>query len=342
MNKAQARRLQNGLCVVCSKPNANGYQECDTCSNERKTTRSIQKNKRLTDGLCITCLIPNNNGKEKCDTCIIKQRDWVRERSKNKVAAGLCIRCSLPKTNTQDQCTDCLNKKTKRRNILVENKLCQECMAPLNNDTHIRCNVCLLVDNERTAKRRKFNIENTLCIICSLPTNNNGKQLCDGCSSYRNHDSIEQSRQRREERMHAGFCAWCANSTAPIPGELYCVDCFFKRTALFAMKSNKQWQKVREMFTAQNGLCIYTGIQLVPGTNTALDHIMPKSRGGTNELSNLQWIDIGINRLKHDFMEEEFIRTYKNVIVWRKDILSVLPNERAKTVANLLQDIGIH
>lgn len=60
--------------------------------------------------------------------------------------------------------------------------------------------------------------------------------------------------------------------------------------------------------TSKNSRCPYTGIKLIPGVNASLDHIVPKCNGGSDELSNLQWVHIWINKMKFCSDEDEFVR----------------------------------
>lgn len=52
---------------------------------------------------------------------------------------------------------------------------------------------------------------------------------------------------------------------------------------------------------------MYSGRRLVPGQNASLDHLVPRSRGGTDTLENLQWVDLKVNLMKTDLMHDEFL-----------------------------------
>jgi hypothetical protein len=64
-----------------------------------------------------------------------------------------------------------------------------------------------------------------------------------------------------------------------------------------------------ELWIEQNGRCAYTNVELVPGFNASLDHKTPPMKGGSNEKSNLQWVDYRINTMKYNQTHEEFLRT---------------------------------
>jgi 5-methylcytosine-specific restriction endonuclease McrA len=65
---------------------------------------------------------------------------------------------------------------------------------------------------------------------------------------------------------------------------------------------------IKSKWDDQNGKCALTCETLIPGTNASLDHIIPKSKGGTSAIDNLQWVLTSINSGKHDLTQEEFIR----------------------------------
>ncbi len=45
----------------------------------------------------------------------------------------------------------------------------------------------------------------------------------------------------------------------------------------------------------------------MPGVNASLDHKIPTSRGGNNDLPNLQWVDMQINFVKNALTHDEFV-----------------------------------
>ena len=45
----------------------------------------------------------------------------------------------------------------------------------------------------------------------------------------------------------------------------------------------------------------------IPWRELSLDHIHPKSRGGSNDKENLVWVDAACNRMKGDLTGDEFI-----------------------------------
>jgi DNA-binding CsgD family transcriptional regulator len=56
--------------------------------------------------------------------------------------------------------------------------------------------------------------------------------------------------------------------------------------------------------------CALTGLSLTPKV-AELDHIVPRSKGGTDEITNLQWLHKRANRMKGTMDNELFIETCK-------------------------------
>ena len=62
----------------------------------------------------------------------------------------------------------------------------------------------------------------------------------------------------------------------------------------------------------QRGLCAMTGKRL--DRSAELDHIIPVSKGGKNEPSNLQWLAPEVNQCKNDMTVDEFMAVCINVL----------------------------
>ena len=68
----------------------------------------------------------------------------------------------------------------------------------------------------------------------------------------------------------------------------------------------RSFRMLLALLESQGYLCALTGVRLEI-TTAELDHKIPVCRGGTNDLSNLQWIHKSINRAKGTMTNEEFI-----------------------------------
>jgi 5-methylcytosine-specific restriction endonuclease McrA len=69
-----------------------------------------------------------------------------------------------------------------------------------------------------------------------------------------------------------------------------------------------------ELLKKQNYKCALTGVSLTP-KNANLDHIFPRSQGGSDLPSNLQWILDDINKMKGSLDQNTFVELCG--MVWR-------------------------
>jgi 5-methylcytosine-specific restriction endonuclease McrA len=65
-------------------------------------------------------------------------------------------------------------------------------------------------------------------------------------------------------------------------------------------------EDLRTMWLRQDGMCGLTG-QPMDIWSASIDHIIPKSRGGSHELSNLRWTTKAANQAKGDLLDDEFV-----------------------------------
>ncbi len=93
-----------------------------------------------------------------------------------------------------------------------------------------------------------------------------------------------------------------------------------KRNSSGSAKQKVCASKVAELVKLvelQGFRCALSGVE-ISVENVALDHKQALSRGGTDALSNLQWIEKDVNRAKGVMTNDEFIAMCKRVVAWNR------------------------
>lgn len=84
-----------------------------------------------------------------------------------------------------------------------------------------------------------------------------------------------------------------------------------------ATKKKANGKQLLKLIERQEYRCALSGIELTPET-AALDHIVPISNGGGDNIENLQWVHEEINRMKGTMDNKQFIQTVRKVARWNQ------------------------
>ena len=169
------------------------------------------------------------------------------------------------------------------------------------------CEICRPVHNERFKKIAQYRKEHNLCHDCGKEIDRPGFTKCSRCAE-RQHKSVTKMVNLRYEN---GLCRCGKPATI---GKV-CDVCWFKRGAVFNTGSKRNWQDIKQLLEKQGYRCAYSGRHLVPGINASLDHIVPVAKGGTNNITNLQWVDKHINiRMKFGMSHQEFMSLIHQIV----------------------------
>jgi hypothetical protein len=203
-------------------------------------------------------------------------------------------------------------RKIKRKQIYEERKslgLCVKCGQFPHKIGRVSCEICCVREaktlNDRREERRRLQV----CEDCGKDVFASG--LCK--KHYDERQLLSKKiTNKRLARREAGLCESCGS--LPLSNSnrtsFTCETCYLKTTAKLHLGSAKTWRQLKELFVKQS-VCPYTGIELVLGVNTSLDHIVPISEGGDN-LENLQWVYFekygyfDVNRMKGAMSHEGY------------------------------------
>lgn len=135
-----------------------------------------------------------------------------------------------------------------------------------------------------------------------------GKSRCAVCLEKQR----VSNRRLYNARAQCGQCVFCMKGA--VVG-MFCFDHWFKNVGVPHGLGNKKGQAIlHALWEEQKGRCAVTGEFLTPGATASLDHIIPKSRGGSSEKSNLRWVLLSVNRSKWDMTHEEFVAVCRAVV----------------------------
>ena len=237
------------------------------------------------------------NGSRNEKSCSKKNLDKLKSQ-------GLCVMCRQPHNAATIRCSSCTkktieNNKIRRQQNLL-NKQCVLCNKDWVGDTKL-CPDCKIISRDKWKNKTK-----TLhCVRCSEPKENPNNSSCNKCKKNLKNYQVS----RRAGLKESGKCISCSGEKDTSID--CCSTCILKAAAGRWLKNRNRWSDLLDLFHKQNKKCIYTGVELIIGENASIDHIHPRSKGGLNELENLQWIDIKINKMKNNINHNEFIEICK-------------------------------
>jgi hypothetical protein len=131
------------------------------------------------------------------------------------------------------------------------------------------------------------------------------RSTCRACCSARD-------AARAAANIAAGLCRTCKRGQIDSPGNK-CRQCWFSHVAATRLGSRKHGPAVAALFARQEGRCALTGsaLRIEPGRRTwdsaSLDHRVPISRGGTNDVGNTQWVTWQVNNAKANYGDRELL-----------------------------------
>lgn len=265
------------------------------------------KSKKELLNQCIRCTNVRDNG-TLCNNCKEKDKN-KRIEFQNKGICGDCRKRKL--ALNKKRCQICIDKakksvKEKRERYKIDKK-CGVCGRIADKSASF----CKLCSAKKIQEKRKY-FDRGLCRTCIKPLPDGSK--FKKCALCRDKDKIKR-KSRLEKIIRDRLCTICKN---PLTVEnKKCGDCLLKDRAKYYFGDADRYLELLEILERQNYKCAYSGKDLVLGVNAWIDHIHPISLNGSNEISNLQWVDETINIMKRNLLETEFFKIIKMIYKYR-------------------------
>jgi len=96
--------------------------------------------------------------------------------------------------------------------------------------------------------------------------------------------------------------------------EYYARRFFWGRAMKLRSEGRATFREIARLWKAQRGRCALTGRRL--DRDAQLDHILPRARGGGDEITNLRWVCNAANLAKRDMTDAEFETLCADVMAW--------------------------
>lgn len=240
--------------------------------------------------------------------------ELVQARKERLQKAGLCPICGKrPIKESRTKCEQCLQRAAEaaneRRQECGASGLCEMCGKAPPTPGRSKCQACIRRWNDNRNGRRAELRTKGICTEepCGHPAMP-GHTRCEKHFA----DNKAKGIALKNRRLAEGLCRRCGKETHTEHTQ-QCEVCHLRYLSFDLWQTRKRWPDLLALFVKQRGKCVYTGKQLTIGLDASIDHRIAKAKGGTNDIENLQWVDLCVNRMKLDQDEARFFKVSKMI-----------------------------
>lgn len=227
-----------------------------------------------------------------------KQKRSVKTHNGRK-ALGVCTGCGeAPARSGKLQCQACATVVADRnKRNREERRNAKQCLGPCKKFWGGPYDMC---DDCRTQAKisKAENVQK--CRTCSNERNW-PHQWCIECADRTKKERAAKVADWKKD----GLCITCG-AVKEIAEATNCEKDVLQAMSRRCFNTTTRWEELKVLFDRQIGICPYTKKKLVLGVNASLDHRIPKSRGGSRTIANLDWVDYNVNVAKADMLPDEF------------------------------------
>lgn len=149
----------------------------------------------------------------------------------------------------------------------------------------------------RRDKNRKSSLYPTCKACLSRYYFRNRERILKQCSEYRALNAQKLAAKSREYASRRFFYKRAERLISPGGG----------------VSASDKCAEISRLWKKQRGVCALSGRRL-NRDNAEIDHIIPKTRGGSCHIDNLRWVHRDVNRAKRNLLDSEFFALCQEVI----------------------------
>lgn len=308
-------------CNKCGKRTKGKYNTCKSCrKNKKDSIKEFKINCKL---LKICPQHPEKSVKEgcnNCEECVNASIYRSKIRRSDAIKTGNCVAHKDRKAVTKGNCEECWFRGISAKNLgstkfssriksIFESQLGKCAISGRDIFPGNNASLDHIIPVSSGGNNKSSNLQWICIIVNFMKMTGSYEDLIRICYKIVNKKETENFDFKIIEKLE------CMCTGSRCRKNKSCTKFWFLSTITNNLGNILLKDQLIEIYNTQRGICPLTGDFLVPGVNMSLDHIIPRARGGTNEISNLRWVTQEANRVKFTMSDSELILMCKDIIL---------------------------
>lgn len=176
------------------------------------------------------------------------------------------------------------------------------------------CNSVLPEREEFFRYKKNANFKNNLYPQCRTCEDKKAKQ-------YRiDNQEINaiKAKEHRKKLRENGICVQCGQRKAEFKNSSMCRMDYIKNICNATLRDSSRWEEIDNLLKEQNYKCALSGVDIDWGKRASIDHIIPRKKGGTHDIENLQMVHYNVNFMKMDMLMGDFLDMCAKILEYNK------------------------